>query len=184
MLKTIRYQLLSGLVMLGSSTVASAHFNVGDTLQTLTNLHPDHRRNRLYTVNYQQKGLIPACETIVITQLSHKRLVFLWRGRDYVMDYDRHTRSVGVSFQDSLHDYFGKSCDQEKIESLRDIDKKGLHDGVPRYNMSKYGILFALGHPPHHANPNLAANTWLYWRNKKRKMRITFNDQGLVVGIR
>ena len=131
-------QLLSGLLMLGSATVASAHFNIGDTLQTLTNLHPDHRRNRLYTVNYQQKGLIPACETIVVTQLSHKRMVFLWRGRDYVMDYDRHTRKAGVSFQESLHDYFGKSCDQEKIASLRDIDKTGLDDGVPRYNMSKY----------------------------------------------
>ena len=28
---------------------------------TLVNLHPDEQRHRLYSVNYQQSGLIPRC---------------------------------------------------------------------------------------------------------------------------
>jgi len=175
--------IMLAIALLGTSNVWS-HVAVGDTLQTLTNLHPNNRKNKLYSVNYQQRRLIPACEDITVTQLHHDKMVFRWRGDDYDFNYDRHTKKARVSFHDSLGDYFGERCDEEKIDSLRKIDQIGLEDGQPRIRMSKYGILFALGRPPHHANPDLGSNVWLYWKNKKRKLRITFDRQGFVTSIR
>src|SRR5690606_8177288 len=44
---------------------------------TLTNLHPDEARARLYAVNYQQPGLIPRCAEVRISRLRRNRMTFV-----------------------------------------------------------------------------------------------------------
>ena len=55
------------------------------TVYTLTNLHPDETRSRLYAVNFQQPGLIPRCTAVRITRLrrSEMNFVVIERNREY-----------------------------------------------------------------------------------------------------
>ena len=57
---------------------------------TLVNLHPDNERSRLYTVNFQQRGLIPVCSQVELIACTSDQLRFrvLKTNRQY--DYINH----------------------------------------------------------------------------------------------
>jgi len=156
----------------------------GDKLQTLSNLHPDMAKRLLYTANYQQAGLIPACSDITVKDVSGKKMSFDHQGVEYRIEYEKHTKNAGVTFQDALKTFFGPSCDKAKMNSLGAADKDGIKSGQPKVGMTKAGILFAMGRPPQHATPNLDANYWLYWQNRFGKTGITFDEKGKVTEIK
>ncbi|MFT3930311.1 MAG: hypothetical protein QM709_08455 [Spongiibacteraceae bacterium] len=166
------------------SPVVHADFKEGDKLQTLTNLHPDVARRQLYTMNYQQPGLIPVCSDVTVKKISGKEMVFDYQGVEYSYEYEKYTKGAGVSFQAALETAFGPACDKAKIGKLSQADQEGIRSGKPRVGMTKDGIYFALGRPPQHANPSLDVSSWLYWENRFGKMGIDFDDKGKVVGIR
>ena len=167
-----------------ASTVFAEDIKKGDTLQALTNLHPDNTKRLLYTINYQQEGLIPVCAEITVKKISRKRMVFDYQGMEYSLNYEKHTKNSGISFQQAAQDFFGPKCDSKKIASLSKTDQEGIKAGTARVGMSRDGVYFAMGRPPLHANPNLDGNEWMYWRNRFGRRAIEFNNEGKVSGIR
>ena len=161
-----------------------ADIKAGDRLVTLSNLHPDLNKSLLYTMNYQQPGLIGVCEQIEVVKVKRKKMTFLWKGREFDIVYEKHTKKAGVSFQESLSDYFGPACDQSKLKSLSKIDRQGVKEGQAKVGMSKAGVLMAMGRPPHHANPDLDAGEWMYWLNRFKRKAIEFDSNGIVTRVR
>ncbi len=176
-------QTLLLIVLAFASQIAMAEIKVGDKLQTLSNLHPDMNKSLLYSTNYQLPSIIPVCENIEVVKFKRNKMIFSWNGRNFTMAYDKHTKKAGVSMQDSLSDFFGPQCDSAKISSLNKADRDGIKSGQPQTGMTKDGILIAMGRPPHHANPNLGASSWMYWLNKFKKKRIDFDANGKVIKI-
>jgi hypothetical protein len=163
-----------------SPLVHAGEFKEGDKLQTLTNLHPDMARRQLYTMNYQQDGLIPVCSEVTVKKISGKEMVFDYQGAEFTLEYEKHTKGAGVSFQAALETAFGPACDQAKISKLGQLDQEGIRSGKPRIGMTKDGIHFAMGRPPMHATPSLDVSYWLYWANRFGKTGIEFDDKGKV----
>ena len=158
---------------------------VGEQLQTLSNLHPDAANHVLYTLNYQQDGMIPVCSDIKVTSIKKKTMKFLYGGIVYTFKYDGHTNEAGISFKEALENFFGRACDSEKIASLNEIDQEGIALGKPLIGMSKSAVLFAMGRPPHHVNPHLSESYyWIYWRNRYGKRAIEFGVDGTVVLVK
>lgn len=169
---------------LTASFAAHAEIKAGDKLQTLSNLHPDMAKRLLYTTNYQQPGLLPVCSDVTVKKISGKAMDFEYQGVTYSVQYEKHTKNAGVSFQDALSHYFGAACDKAKLGKLSKADKDGVAAGRPSIGMTKDGVLFAMGRPPVHATPNLEANYWLYWQNRFGKIGVQFDDKGKVSDIR
>lgn len=163
---------------------ADGEIKAGDKLQNLVNLHPDMTNRRLYAVNYQLEGLIPMCSTIIVKDISKKKMIFEYKKMEYTYLWDRSTKNAGVSLQENLKHYFGKVCDWRRVKKLSKKDQAGIKTGKPQKGMSKEGILFAMGRPPIHANPDLDIVSWMYWRNKLTRRAIDFDDKGIVIGIR
>ncbi|EWH10602.1 lipoprotein [Catenovulum agarivorans DS-2] len=183
--------LLAGCASDGSSESASivtnatpGSFHVGATMVAKVNLHPDTSRARLYSLNYQQPGLIPMCSEVVIKDIDDKEIEFTYYGQTYSYLWEKHTRKAGESLAENFNEFFGESCDKAAVSKLSAIDQEGIKSGIPKVGMSKQGILFAMGRPPIHANPNLDANTWMYWLNKFKRQAIEFNDKGIVTKVR
>ena len=184
-MKNLQFLLLLALSFFASQALAQgSDFQKGDTLQLLSNLHPDNARRLLYTINYQQAGLLKACDEITVLKISRKGMKFDHAGVTYDIAYDGHTKKVGVSLQQVLHDFFGYRCDEDKMTSLGTIDQEGIAMGKPKLGMSKDGVLFAMGRPPHHATPSLDTDYWLYWRNKFGKTGVQFDGNGIVIEIK
>jgi hypothetical protein len=150
---------------------------------TLTNLHPDNQRSRLYAVNFLQPGLIPVCSRVEVLELKGDLLRFrvLKTGRTY--DYINH-KAAAEPFEDHLRRFFGLSCPAEEIERLSDIDRKGIKKGQAFPGMTKRGVVLALGLPPRHVNPDLEVDDWIYWKHRFNRIRISFDENGHVSEIR
>lgn len=169
---------------IGVVTPSFADIKKGDKLQTIANLHPDMQRHVLFTLNYQLPGLIPVCSDVTITKVGKKKLAFEYNGQLFEIGYEGFTEGAGVTFQKAVETiYFGKACDKARMQSLSKIDQEGIRSGQPKVGMSRDGVLFAMGRPPFHANPDLGASSWRYWRNRFAQMVVNFGDDGKVASI-
>ncbi len=139
---------------------------------TLVNLHPDEQRHRLYSVNYQQSGLIPRCSKVAIESVDKRKMTFrLDGGPEY--EYVFHN-SLRDPIPKHLDKVFGKKCDKASVEKMSDVDRKGIRAGTVLPGMSKRGVTLALGYPPEHATPSLDSDVWTYWKNRFGKLKVTF----------
>jgi hypothetical protein len=166
------------------TTSSFADIKKGDKLQTIANLHPDMQRHVLFTLNYQLPGLIPVCSDVTITKASKKKLEFEYNGQLFEIAYEGFTEGAGVPFLKAVEGiYFGKACDKTRMQSLSKVDQDGIRSGQPKVGMTRDGVLFAMGRPPFHANPDLASSSWRYWRNRFSQMVVNFGEDGKVASI-
>ena len=149
---------------------------------TLTNLHPDEPRSRLFTTNYQQDGLIPVCSQVAPLELNAKRLRFTNQATGKTYDYF-YQKAVAEPFRDHLTRVFATECPRAELDALSEIDRRGVGLGEALAGMSKQGVLFALGYPPRHATPSLDANRWIYWTNRFNRVAVLFEETGHVLAV-
>jgi hypothetical protein len=147
---------------------------------TLVNLHPDEERRQLYSVNYQQLGLISRCTPVTIDSTSKKGIVFTVTGVNRQYTYAFHDTMTEAPEQ-HLARYFGASC-PELPSGLNPLDMKGIESGMVTEGMTKQGVIFALGYPPEHATPSPDRDQWLYWKNRFDRFVVRFAD-GIVVSV-
>jgi hypothetical protein len=162
---------------------AFADIKKGDKLQALANLHPDLNRHLLYTINYQLPSLIPVCADVTVTEVHGKSLYFLYQEQEFELKYDSFSKDAGVSFQKAAQTYLGPACDKAKMQTLGKLDQEGIRIGRPKVGMTREGVLFAMGRPPFHVNPNLDVPEWHYWKNRFATELVEFDEQGKVIEI-
>jgi hypothetical protein len=143
---------------------------------TLTNLHPDEARARLFAVNYQQDGLIPVCSEVALLDRNRKRLVFSVEATGKQYEYYHHEKAAAEPFPDHLARYFGTRCPRDEIAKLPAIDRQGIEQGKALVGMSKRGVVLAMGYPPKHVTPSLDADRWVYWTNRVNRVAVLFQD--------
>ena len=66
------------------------------------------------------------------------------------------------------------------LNSLSEIDKKGIQEGKTYPGMTKDGVRMALGYPAVHKTPSLESDRWIYWTNRFRSIAVEFDSQGRV----
>ncbi len=156
---------------------------MGETVYTQTNLHPDEENARLYAVNYQLDAVMPVCTQVRMDAVSDKLLEFtrMDTGRQY--QYRNH-KAAAEAFPQHLARFFGFSCPRDAISRLSPLDQRGIRLGKAQPGMSKRAVLFALGHPPRHVNPDpMNADSWTYWSNRFNRFLVHFDSQGKVSRI-
>ena len=152
--------------------VQSAYGGRGRELQTLTNLHPDEVRGRLYSTNYQQNGLIPACSRVKIEELTDVDMHFtvVETGRQY--HYVFH-RSMREPLRRHLERYFG-TCGSEHLSGLNEADQWGLRNGKVKPGMTRRGVILSIGYPPEHGTASLEMDMWRFWNNRLNTFLVEF----------
>ena len=142
---------------------------------TLTNLHPDPKRSRLYAVNYQQPSLIPLCTEVTLLAASKKVMKFTTNNTGQKYAYYYH-KSAGEPLMDHLKQYFGRKCNSEKVKGMSKVDQDGIAKGIPINGMTRDGVILAMGYPPRHKTPSLDVDTWIYWKSRFGTMKVIFKD--------
>jgi hypothetical protein len=167
----------------GSPVAADVDYRLvgASGVYTLVNLHPDEPRRRLYSVNYQQSGLIPLCSKVKIESVDKRKMTFRLLDGDREYEYVFHN-SLRDPIPKHLDKLFGTKCDRNP-DGLTEQDRKGIRSGTVTTSMTKRGVILAIGYPPEHATPSLDADVWTYWKNRFGKMQVHFTN-GKVTGIR
>lgn len=150
-------------------------------LFTLVNLHVDPKGHRVFTTNYQSAILLPLCTRVVVTEQTSKLIRFsdAEQGVEYVYLRTKHLRE---SFAGHLAKVFGSECVSTRVAAMSEIDRRGISEGRALPGMSKDAVILAMGYPPDHATPSLAADRWTYWRNRATRTVVHFSD-GVVTYI-
>ena len=150
---------------------------------TLTNLHPDDERARLYAVNFLQSGLIPRCTEVRLKKLGRDSLTFVVVSRgDRSYEYLNH-EAAAEPFKNHLLRFFGSACNPADIERLSAVDRDGIGKGIAQGGMTRQGVIYALGYPPRHVNPSLESGDWTYWKNRYDRIIVRFDANGIVSGL-
>lgn len=147
---------------------------------TLVNLHPDEERRQLYSVNYQQLGLIKRCEPVTIDASSKRGIQFTVKSTSRQYNYEFHDSMLGTP-EDHLARIFGASC-PELPAGLNPLDMMGIDKGTVGEGMTKQGVILAIGYPPEHANPSQDSDQWTYWKNRWDRFIVKF-DGGVVASV-
>jgi len=169
-----------GQPMTSTPQDATPAYGLPESAVTLVNLHPDEERLQLYSVNYQQLGLIPRCTPVHIDSTSSRGIQFTVTSSGRTYNYAFHDSMVEGP-EKHLARYFGASC-PELPAGLNPLDMKGIEQGIVSEGMTKQGVIFALGYPPEHATPTPDRDQWIYWKNRWDRFVVRFAD-GIVVGI-
>jgi hypothetical protein len=184
-MRSINVPLVLALVLAVGAPAIAADIDyplIGQSpVYTLVNLHPDEQRRRLYSVNYQQPGLIPLCSKVKIESVSKRKMSFRLLEADREYEYIFHD-SMRDPIPKHLDKFFGTKCDV-KLDAMSEVDRKGIRSGQVYTGMTKRGVTLAIGYPPEHATPSLESDVWTYWKNRFGKMTVHFAD-GKVMGIR
>ena len=170
---------LASLLLACASNVAPHPFDAligAPGVVTLTNLHPDQARSRLFAVNYQQDGLIPVCTPVALLERTSERLLFSVQATGRQYEYYHHEKAAAEPFPEHLTHYFGTECPRAELAALPTIDRQGIETGKPLVGMSKRGVELALGYPPRHVTPSLDADRWVYWTNRFNRIALLFHD--------
>lgn len=151
-------------------------------LYTLTNLHPDEASGRMYSLNYQQVGLVPMCTPVTVNAFDERQLTFTVdeSRRRYVYYFDD---TMVRSHADHISMYFGRECTRPEPGPFTDEELAAISAGKVVEGMSKAAVVYAIGYPPGHATPNLDVDEWSYWKSRHDRIAVTF-DQGRVVNVR
>lgn len=142
---------------------------------TLTNLHPDEVHARLYSVDYQQEGLIPVCTPVLIERVTSKEAVFVRQDTGKRYQYLFHS-TMKLPIAQHLDRYFGTQCPKQLLSTLQGVDAQGVREGQVMKGMSKGAVVLAIGYPPPHATPTLDANVWKYWKNRWDTFDVYFEN--------
>ena len=108
-----------------------ADFKKGEKVQTIANLHPDMQRHVLFTLNYQQDGLIPVCSDVTIIKSGKKKLTFEFQGQEFEIAYEGFTEKAGVPFQKAVRDAVpGQDLRQGQV-AVAEQDRQGRYPYRP-----------------------------------------------------
>ncbi|MFW6085832.1 MAG: hypothetical protein ACODAG_01395 [Myxococcota bacterium] len=167
------------LLASGCAQKVPYHHQGQEGVYTLTNLHPDEVRARLYSVNYQQRGLIPVCTPVRIEKVSNQEMRFTRLDTGQPYQYVFHN-AVREPIPVHLDKYFGTECPD--LEAMSGVDAEGIEQARVMEGMSKQAVILAIGYPPSHETPSLDHDVWKYWKNKFDTFLVHFQD-GRVVRI-
>ena len=149
------------------------HLVGASEVYTQVNLHPDEKRQRLYSVNYQRPGLLPLCTRVRIESVTAKEMIFTLAegGRKYTYIFHNSLRDPVAKHLDR---YFGVTCNKAKLDGLSRVARDGVLAGQVSSGMSKEAVILAIGFPPEHATPSLEASAWRYWKNRFNTFLVHF----------
>jgi len=116
--------------------------------------------------------ILPPNTQVALEDSSRKELeIKLKDGRELTMDFHADRMKMGAE------EYFKliTSPQPVSLDALSGKDREGVKEGKASPGMSKNGVLAALGYPPVHATPSLAAKEWIYWKNRFNRVRVEFD---------
>ncbi len=181
-------------------TALSAWAGEGSAIESIVytkyNIHVEKRFSRngepVYKASYAGYINPPSGEHIILppnTQIVpiNKRRLFTKNysfqvvGQDMTVVFEFDAKRMGMDYDQ----YMELICSPQPVslKGLSSVDLTGVEKGKALVGMTKQGVLTALGYPAAHRTPSLDENSWTYWRDRFRTIRVEFDQNGRVAKV-
>lgn len=130
-----------------------------EQLYTQINLRANARGQMTSVQEWRGTEVVPICTPVQIDAVGAREIRFTGTQSGQRFRYILH-RSTRLPVDDHVQRMFGSTCPAATLDQQ---DAMGIQDGVPLPGMTRAGVVMAVGYPPEHRTPTLAANEWVYW---------------------
>jgi len=137
-------------------------------------------KNTYRTTNYRKGVLVPINTEIVLEAMSSGDAKIRLLGTGQILTIE----NVPKYSKDAMPEAFKKIAAPGKVDLSRfnAAEQAAIREGKAIAGMSREAVLAAIGYPPQHETPSLAADSWTYWANRFDRFVVRFNN-GKVVEI-
>lgn len=157
----------------------SLESRLGQTFYTRVNIWYENPRS-IPTTNFHRGGRIPAGTPVKILAIQDPQITFLDEatGLMTLFHVRRHTR---IAFED-LFDRMFSSEDPKApgtpYASFTEAERQAIDQGTLAPGMRRDAVLMAYGYPPTHRTPDLTADRWTYWQDRRAIVQADFGPDG------
>jgi hypothetical protein len=184
-------QLMAALVVLLAWTgLAVAE---GDVVYTRYNLHLEKKFKNsgeaVYKGSYAGYVSPPTGEHVILPpntriipvnqrRLFTKNYSFQVVDQNFAATFEFDAKRMGMDFDQYMA--LITSPQPVSLDGLNPTDRKGVAEGKAYVGMTKQGVMTAFGYPAAHKTPSLDENSWTYWKDRFRTLRVEFDPSGRV----
>jgi len=154
------------------------------TAYTKVGMHFDTKRGRyvMASTNYISIPVyLPPGAALTLTKKNGRDLTLVDKDNsEYIIQYNRKHSMMPI---DEWYDLHFSPTPVQLPESLTELEREAIREGVVRPGMSRESVFLAVGYPPNSTNPSLEADSLRYELRRFRSRRIYFNDNDVVEKI-
>jgi hypothetical protein len=133
-----------------------------------------YEKNVYPTTNYQVGTAIPVNTQVKLLEMSDKTISIELVNSGQKITVKNLIKHTG----DDIHQAFNKLFAQKKVDMsiFNRLETKNIEAGTVAKGMSKKAVKIAIGYPPTTRTSSLAADAWVYWRNRFNTFIVNFKN--------
>ena len=173
--------LASFLVLL--NPVGLMHSDADDkpTLYTAYNMW---KSSKMKCINFKEgDDILPAGTEVRSVRIIQQTIAFTTvnDGKTYTVGFTQrwHPKKSSSDYGKMM---FTTKNFEELTNGLSEIEIDAIKKGILVNGMSKRAVFICSGPPPEHHTPNLDVKIWYYWKNRRDKFAVSF-DQDQKLGL-
>lgn len=123
-------------------------------------------------------GALPFGTAVTVTDVGRKAFkIHTSDYGDFTVYHAYGTEDLGSYMQKLLV----REDPKEIVRGFPQEIQDAIFEGRILKGMTKQQVLMAIGYPPTHRTPGIAANEWTYWANRWRTYKLQFDRDGRLV---
>ncbi len=149
-----------------------------------------HSTIPLEAINYKDlNSMIPAGTEIRDVEVTSRSVRFKIPGNEAIFEItiNPHYQSrisrngrITLSAEELTKRTVTTKTFAELTSGLKPVEIENIRNGTIQKGMSKQAVLVSWGYPPFHRTESVENSSWSYWRYKLGRVRVEFNEDGLV----
>lgn len=144
------------------------------------------RTSKMKCINFKQGyDIIPAGTEVAKIRLMQSQNPFFYfttveDGREYTIGFNPRWHPK-KKINDYMKMMFTTKNFDDLTMGLNEIEINAIKKGILVNGMSKRAVLISYGIPPEHYTPNQNSKTWYYWMNRRDRVTLTFDVDGMLI---
>lgn len=181
MIRTVLTMVLAVLMSVSCGTTNSKESSLEGNSSLEGEFYTQHNmwtyHGVVYPTNFSVSVKIPVNTKIVIDSVKKNKIFFhLVNQAGSVIQLLNIQAYTGLETKPLIERTFSR--EPLDLSRFTDTERQFIKEFSGFYcsGISKEALLVARGYPPVHKTPSVSMDTWIYWRNKWKSLRISFAD--------
>ncbi|MDD5633462.1 MAG: hypothetical protein PHI13_15750 [Methylococcales bacterium] len=134
--------------------------------------------NNFRTTNYRKGTLIPINTRVSLVSIDSDKVNLKLVGSGQPLSIE----NVQKYTKDDMPTAFLKIAGLNKVDlsAFSKSEQENILAGKVKEGMGRKAVLAAIGYPPQHKTPSLAANEWTYWASRLQSFVVHFKNDKVV----
>jgi hypothetical protein len=139
-----------------------------------TQVYMHYEKNVYPTTNYQVGTAIPVNTQVKLLEMKEKTIDIELVNSGQKITVKNIPKHTGDDIKQAFNKLF--ALQKVSMSQFNSLETKNIEAGTVAVGMSKKAVKVAIGYPPITRTSSLAADSWVYWRNRFNTFIVNFKN--------